>query len=45
MKYSAPKIVNCLNAKYAIQSIKEPAVPGDSVDPHLRTPSAYHSDE
>jgi hypothetical protein len=45
MKYSAPKIINCLNAKYAIQSVKEPAIPGDFTDPQFRTVSAYHSDE
>jgi hypothetical protein len=45
MKYSAPKIVNCLNAKNAIQSVKEPAIPGDTTEAQFRTVSAYHSDE
>jgi hypothetical protein len=44
MKYSAPRIINSLNAARAIQSAKQPAIPNDG-DPHFTTASAYQSDE
>jgi hypothetical protein len=44
MKYSAPQIINHLNAKYAIQSIKEPLPPDDN-EVNFHTASAYQSDE
>jgi hypothetical protein len=44
MKYSAPRIINCLNAKHAIQSIKDPLPPNDN-EVGFHTASAYQSDE
>ncbi len=44
MKYSAPKMVNRLNATNVIQSIKELGSPSDG-DPNFRTVAAYQSDE
>jgi hypothetical protein len=44
MKYSAPAIINCLNAKLTIQSAKEPSLQSD-VMRNFITVAAYQSDE
>ena len=45
MKYSAPQIVSRLNAKYAIQSIKDISPRSDGQVQNFVTPLAYHADE
>jgi hypothetical protein len=44
MRYTKPQIVTVLDAKKAIQSVKEPSIPTDG-HPDMRTPSAYVADE
>jgi hypothetical protein len=44
MRYTAPRIVNIVNAKNAIQSVKGPSIPNDG-DPFMKTAAAYESDE